>query len=88
MFSYSWISLYFTLFNYQFVFAALSIRERFKSLNEYLLRVIDEPANFLRPHTLDSIMRMHDQLCDAILSLNSTFAIQVNGINLIQTSKK
>lgn len=77
------MTTYFSLVNHQFSFAALALRERFKVLNDKFLSYSpiilgDEPSIKFRPYILDTLMQMHDLLCDGIQSLNSTFTWQVN----------
>lgn len=80
MMSYSWMSIQYTLGNYQFTFAALCLRERMKVLNQGLVEhftTTNQPFKMLRTYILDSMIQMHDQLCDGISKLNSTFAMQL-----------
>ena len=57
---------------YQFSFAALSLRERFRILNKKLL---DQPT--INLNILKSLAMMHDQLCYGISMVNSMFTIQL-----------
>lgn len=61
-----------TLVFYQFVFVTLALRERFKLLNQKL----QDPLS-INLNILNSIILMHDQLCDGVALVNSTFTFQV-----------
>lgn len=72
------------LTSYQLEFAILSIRERFKCLNQNLnayfplgIIIQYQNNNFRNLRALNKIVEMHDLLADAVLLVNSTFTIQV-----------
>ena len=75
---------------YQLMFACLSIRERFKCLNQNLsyyfptgiLQCCDKKFEGLK--ALNIIVDLHDQLAEAILLVNSTFTFQVTYHFLLQ----
>lgn len=65
-------------FTYQFCFASLALRERFKLLNDFLKKlVIDNKFKFSSTSTtfdnLKSVTELHLDLCDLIELINSTF---------------
>ena len=76
---YTWYGIIFTLVCYQFTFASLCLRERFKLLNTKLVEIsklpVEQPINTLQ--NLNLIIKMHDQLCDGISLINSIFTVQV-----------
>lgn len=83
-FSYLTIIASFNLVNYQFTFASLSIRERIRilslNLSLYFPSSKEENDNSnlsIKLFALDSIMKMHDHLADAVLIVNNTFTLQV-----------
>ena len=71
------------LVTYQLLFVCLSIRERFKCLNQNLfhyfpsgvLQCYDDKFEELKAS--NAIVDMHEQLADAITLVNSTFTFQV-----------
>lgn len=67
----------YTLYNYQFIFATLAIRERFRVFNQYLSKAGEQTDNFLSLNVLDDSMKMHDQLSAGISLINSTFTPQL-----------
>ena len=67
----------YTLVHYQFVFAALALRERIKVLNQFYNKIGDEPEKYLKPQILEAMMKTHDRLADGISMINSTFTLQV-----------
>lgn len=75
-------SFYYAL---QFACASLAIRARFKLINEYLQRFVTIFRTFnhkavladVKSFNLEAFAELHNDLCDAIEMINSTFTMQI-----------